>query len=372
MRNKILTMAALVLTFAVGGFFTYFVVITPLQNNQGTANQLNGTGNNGVVQCANNVTVNENSISTAVGKVYDSAVMIKNYKNSTLLGTGSGFVYKTDDNYGYIMTNQHVIANGNRVTIVLSNDNEVEGEVLGGDSYIDLAVVRIAKDDVIQVATIGSSENAALGDTVFTVGAPLGYEYRGSVTKGTLSGKNRMVSVTVKTTNDWIMSVMQVDAAINPGNSGGPLLNINGEVIGINSLKVVKDEIEGMGFAIPIEDAMKYVPTLEAGKTIDRPLIGITMANIGDTYTLYQNGINLDSAITEGVVVIGTISGSGAEAAGLKKGDIITKIGDKTVKNAAYLKYELYYKHNPGDKVEITYIRNGKTEKASISLSKSE
>lgn len=370
MRNKIFTAVSLVLTFILGGTFTYFIVLSPLQE-MGSDKNLSGTSNNGVVQCANEVTINENSISAAVGKIYDAVVMIENYQNTKMIGTGSGFVYKTDDQYGYIMTNQHVVADGNKAIAVMSNDDEVEGEVMGGDPYLDLAVVRIPKEAVIQVAQIGSSQDANLGDTVFTVGAPLGYEYRGSVTKGTLSGKNRMVSVSVTSNDDWIMSVLQVDAAINPGNSGGPLLNVNGEVIGINSLKLVEDEIEGMGFAIPIEDAMQYIPKLEAGEKIERPLIGITMANVSDSYLLYQNGIRLDGSVDEGVVVISTSEGSGAARAGLKKGDVIIKIEDKEVSNAAYLKYELY-KHNPGDKIEITYIRDGKVETTKINLSKSE
>lgn len=366
MRNRLITLASLFVTFVVGGAFTYFVVIGPREV-QVTDKVLGSNSNNGVVQCANEVTLNENSISGAVSKIYNAVVMIQNYNNKTSIGSGSGFVYKEDEKYGYIMTNNHVVANGNRIVVVLANDKEVEGEVLGSDPYIDLAVVRIKKENVLQVATIGSSESALLGDTVFTVGAPLGYEYRGSVTKGTLSGKNRMVSVTVNNSEDWVMSVLQVDAAINPGNSGGPLLNVNGEVIGINSLKLVQDEIEGMGFAIPIEDAIKYVSILEEGKTIERPLIGITMANVSNTYLLYQYGINLDSNIDQGVVIISIVDGSGANLAGLKKGDVITKLNNEDVKNAAYLKYELY-KYNPGDTIDLTYIRDGVEKVAKVTL----
>ncbi len=371
MRNKLITMASLVVTFVIGGVFTYYAVIPSLIRDTGRDIFIGSSTDNGVVQCANNVTITENSISAAVGKIYNAVVMIENYSNNNALGTGSGFIYKVDDDYGYIMTNHHVIANGNQTTVILANDTEVDGTVLGSDPYLDLAVVRIDKEYALQVATIGSSEQAALGDTVFTVGAPLGYEYRGSVTKGTLSGKNRMVSVTVNSSDDWIMSVLQIDAAINPGNSGGPLLNVNGEVIGINSLKLVKDEIEGMGFAIPIEDAMKYVEFLEKGETIERPLIGITMANVGDTYLLFQNGVRLDDDIEYGVVVISTVSGSGANKAGLKKGDVITRIEGKEVKSAAYLKYELY-KHNPGDTIELTYIRDGEEQTAKVTLTKSD
>ena len=139
-----------------------------------------------------------------------------------------------------------------KVTLVMSNDKTVDAEILGGDEYLDLAVIRIAREKVTLVANIGSSEDMKLGDTVFTVGSPMGYDYRGSVTSGILSGKDRMVSVSVSnsTSNDWVMRVLQLDASINPGNSGGPLLNVNGEVIGI----VNGINFDIMNVCIPIND----------------------------------------------------------------------------------------------------------------------
>ena len=179
-----------------------------------------------------------------------------------------------------------------KVTLVMSNDKTVDAEILGGDQYLDLAVLRIAKEDVIQVANIGNSENAKLGDTVFTVGSPMGYDYRGSVTSGILSGKERMVTVSVSSSsNDWVMRVLQLDASINPGNSGGPLLNANGEVIGICSLKLVDDQIEGMGFAIPIEYAMSHASALENKEEMVKRHIAIEILLyilIGKSSKLYQ------------------------------------------------------------------------------------
>ena len=214
--------------------------------------------------------VEKTSISDSVEKAKDAVVMISSYKGDTEASTGTGFVYKTDNKYGYIMTNQHVIENSDKVILVMSDDREVEGKILGGDEYLDLAIIRINKSDVKGVAIIGDSSTSNVGDTVFTIGSPMGYEYRGTATSGILSGKNRMVSVSVSNSNteDYVMKVLQTDAAINPGNSGGPLLNINGEVIGINSMKLVQEEIEGMGFAIPIEYAMSHVDSLEKGDSI--------------------------------------------------------------------------------------------------------
>ncbi len=370
MRGKLITLATILVAFLLGGGTMYYFISSNADNGSNTI--LNDTiSTTGVIKCSNDITIDETGISTAVGEIYDATVTIQNYKNGKLSSSGSGFIYKKDDNYGYIMTNHHVIEGADKIVITLSNDDQIEGEVTGSDQYLDLAVVKIDASYVKQVAKIGTSQNSNVGDTVFTVGSPVGYEYRGTVTRGTLSGKNRMVEVSIASTNDFVMQVLQIDAAINPGNSGGPLVNINGEVIGINSLKLVEDEIEGMGFAIPIEYAMNYVEELEQGKKIERPLIGITMLNATDSYRLYQNGIMLDDDIDSGVVIISVSKNSGASKAGLKKGDVILAVNGEKISNAAYLKYELY-KCNVGDTIEITYMRNGKTMTSKVTLTKIE
>lgn len=367
MRGKIISGLTISITFIIGGLFTYYVIVNPIWE-EGNVTVNNSSNNyNGVVKCSDDITIDETGISVSVGKIYDAVVTVQNYQYNKLASSGSGFVYKKDDKYGYILTNHHVIENASEVVLIMSDDTEVKGVVLGSDVYLDLAVVRVDAKNIKQVATLGNSEKSELGDTVFTVGSPLGDEYRGSVTKGTVSGKNRMVSTSITKTESFIMKVIQIDAAINPGNSGGPLLNVNGEVIGINSLKLVQDEIEGMGFAIPIEYAMEYVDELESGTEIKRPLIGITMINVTDTMKLYQAGISVDSSVTTGVVVVSTVQGSGAQNSGLERGDVITKIGNKSVKNAAYLKYELF-QYKIGDKVEVTYYRNGEEKTTIITL----
>ena len=365
MRSKVLTFFSFLSSFLLGGILVFLLLTKTTLFKNGIYNLVD----NGVVSCKDEVTIDETGIGLSVGKIYDAVVMIENIKGNSLDSTGSGFIYKKDSQYGYVMTNQHVVAGASSIIVVMSNNDEVEGKVLGSDAYLDLAIVRIPVDAVYAVATIGNSDSTNLGDTIFTVGAPLGYEYRGSVTRGTMSGKNRLVTVDVSTTADYVMKVLQVDAAVNRGNSGGPLCNINGEVIGVISLKLVDDDIEGMGFAIPIEDAMTYVDSLEKGEAIERPLLGITMANIGDSYLLLQNGITLDDNITSGVVVIN--SSGGALEAGLQKGDVIVKMNDEVIQNAAYLKYFLF-KHAPGDVVTVTYYRNGVENKTEITLAKSE
>lgn len=365
--SSIVVIIVLLVVFLAGSGITYYLI----NKNPNEVKKNDELYTTGVIKCSNDIKIDETGISTSVGKIYDATVTIQNYRNTKLYGTGSGFVYKKDDKYGYILTNHHVVEGASELIITLSNDKQVYGEVLGSDAYLDLAVVKIDSSVIKQVATLGNSELSNVGDTIFTVGTPLGYNYRGTVTKGTISGKNRLVTVSVNQNSDFVMNVIQIDAAINPGNSGGPLLNINGEVIGINSMKLIVDEVEGMGFAIPIEYAMKYVDKLENGEEIERPLIGINMINVADKIALYQNRISLDKSIEYGVVVSGIVSGSGADKGGLKTGDVILEIDGTKITNAAYLKYILY-KHNIDDTVEIKINRNGKEETLKIILTKVE
>ena len=167
-----------------------------------------------------------------------------------------------------------------------------------------------------------------------------------------------------------VMSVMQTDAAINSGNSGGPLANSNGEVIGITNMKLVSDGVEGIGFAIPIGDAVEYASELRENGKIERPFLGISMLDATDTYNLARYRITLDMNQT-GAVVIQVQENSPADKAGLKMGDVITKIEDYEVESVARLKYYLY-KYSPGDKVKVAYIRDGKTKTDTITLGKSE
>lgn len=314
-----------------------------------------------------NVMINDTGISYGIDNVYDSVVVVENYSNGKLAGIGSGFVY---DKKGYILTNHHVIEDADEVKVKLSNGENLSVSVIGSDEYADIAVIKIDEKHVLKVAKIGDNSKMKVGDTVFTIGSPLSVDYAGTVTRGILSGKNRMVEVQVgkSSTNDWIMNVMQTDAAINPGNSGGPLCNVNGEVIGVNSMKIVKSEIEGIGFAIPIEDAIEYSNLIISNKKIQRAYLGISMVDLTSSSTyLKKEGINLDSSITLGVVVIDSAKDGPSYKAGIKKGDVIVKIGSYDVTSVAELRYYLY-KYKPNDTVDIKVIRGKDTKTFNVKL----
>lgn len=309
------------------------------------------------------------TIKSAIDLVYDSVVMIESYKNSRLAGTGTGFVYKKDDTNAYIITNHHVIDGASTVKVVYINGNTVNAKILGSDTFADLAVLQVDASSALQVAKIGASSKSNLGDVLFTVGSPLGSEYMGTVTKGILSGKDRMVEVDSKK-GKFIMNVIQTDAAINPGNSGGPLVNISGEVIGVNSLKLVESEVEGMGFAIPIELAMSVIGLLEKGEEIIRPVLGVSVIDVTDNYSLFMNSIYLKGEYENGVVIFALEEDKPASAAGLMKKDIILEVDGEKVKNLAHFRFILF-KYRVGDTIKIKYDREGEEKIVDIKLSNS-
>ena len=299
------------------------------------------------------VTVTDKGISEAVEKVYDSVVVVECYYKNKLYSTGTGFVYKTSDDKAYILTNHHVIENGDDVKVVFTNNEKETVTVVGSDAYSDVAVLSIDKEKIISVAELGSSENLKVGDTAFAVGAPLDSStYAWTVTRGIISGKDRVVE-----TSSNVMKVLQTDTAINSGNSGGPLCNSNGEVIGITNMKLASSSIEGMGFAIPIETAIKMAKELMDGKEIKRPYIGVSIGLARESYYSEETYVYIDSVEKK----------SPAEKAGLKAGDIILKVNDVEITTLVQFQYELY-KNDIGDKVKITIDRDGDEKTLVVTL----
>ena len=362
-NNKILGIIIAVIVFFIGALTMYGVIyLFPTSITTITT------------KLEKDVTVTDKGIADAVEKIYDAVVVVKTYKNGQLYGSGTGFVYKTDGEKAYILTNTHVIKSGDDIKVVFTNGSEESVKVVGSDEYADVALLSIAKDKIVSVAEIGKSSDIRVGDTSFAVGAPLDSAYSWSVTRGIISGKDRLIEVSVNNSKsaDWVMSVLQTDTAINSGNSGGPLANSNGQVIGITSLKLVDNGIEGMGFAIPIETAINYADKFISGEKITQPYLGVSMLNLAEAY-YYQEFYNYvkDSELKEGVLIAEVEKDSAADNAGLKSGDIIVELNNNKITNVAYLRYYLY-KNNAGDKISIKYYRNGKIEESKVTLGKKE
>lgn len=357
MKNKILYILTIIICIGASSGITFLMV----------ENKFNDVKLNEEKTVKTVSITEENSIKESVGKIYDATVLVETYYDSRKLGSGTGFVYKTDDKYGYILTNHHVVEDSNDIQVTNNAGQVVTATLLGSDEVSDVAILRIDKDAVMQVAEIGSSSDLEIGDSLFTVGSPLGSKYMGTVTRGILSGKDRLVSVSLSS-GQYRMEVLQTDAAINPGNSGGPLVNINGEVVGIISLKLVQDEIEGMGFAIPIEIALALEPALEKGEKIERPAIGIELVDVSSTYNLYLHKIYLDSKVSYGAVITSVSDDYQSARDNLKKGDVIIELDGNKIEDSSHLRYFLY-KYKVGDKIKLKVIRDNKEVEVEIVLS---
>ena len=359
LRNGII----LIITFLLGMLFLYGIFYL-------FPNVIGET----ITKVERDVTVTDEGIADAVDKVYDAVVVVNTYVNGEAYSSGTGFVYKTEDKTAYLLTNNHVIENADDVYVTFTDGTIVEANIVGADVYSDVAVLSVDEDYIISIAEIGSSEDARLGDTVFAIGAPLDSAYSWSVTRGIVSGKDRLVQVELTSGNTktpMIVNTIQTDAAINSGNSGGPLANSNGEVIGITSIKLASSSIEGMGFAIPIETAIEYAEQLISGNEVERPYLGIYMLDVTSAY-YYREYYDIirEANVTSGVIVTDFEDNSPAAAASLEIGDIITKVDGHDISSSAYLRYYLY-KHNVGDEMTLTILRNGRERDINVMLTAS-
>lgn len=294
-------------------------------------------------------------------------------KNSKLqtASEGSGVIYKKDGKVAYIVTNNHVVKGSNALQVIMSNGKKVDADLVGTDAATDLAVLKINAANVTTVAQFGNSNSIAAGQDVLAIGSPMGSEYANTVTKGIVSAKNRTLKAG---TDGTLTSVIQTDAAINSGNSGGPLINMAGQVIGINSMKLSSDNegssIEGMGFAIPSNEVVSIINQLIKNGKIERPALGIGMVDLSNITTDQQQSVlKLPSSVNKGVVIMQVADGSAAANAGLKQYDVITQLGDTKVTNANTLKAALY-KYKVGDSAKVTYYRNGKQQTSTVHLTK--
>ncbi|KXT63385.1 S1C family serine protease [Streptococcus sp. DD04] len=329
---------------------------------------------------------NSTDTTKAVKKVQNAVVSVITYADSNkqeiinnesndepqVASEGSGVIYKKEGKYAYLVTNTHVLNGATNVDILLADGSKVPGEVVGSDVYSDISVVKISSEKVTDVAEFGDSSSLTVGETAIAIGSPLGTEYANSVTQGIISSLGRNVTLQSEDGQNISTTALQTDAAINPGNSGGPLINIQGQVIGITSSKISNNDqtsVEGMGFAIPSNDVVNIINQLEQSGTVTRPALGIQMLDLANITTTDLAKLNLPSSVKSGVLVRSVQEGMPAENK-LQKYDIITKIDDKEVESTSDLQSALY-KHAIGDEIKVTYYRDGKEATTTIKLTKS-
>ncbi len=329
---------------------------------------------------------NTTSTSEAVDKVKNAVVSVITYSDSSNQGLfekeensdsqisseGSGVIYKKEGKYAYLVTNTHVINGAKKVDILLADGNKVPGEVVGSDVYSDIAVVRISADKAKAVAEFGDSNQLTVGETAIAIGSPLGTDYANSVTQGIISSQGRNVKLKADNGQNISTRALQTDAAINPGNSGGPLINIQGQVIGITSSKISNNgqtSVEGMGFAIPANDVVNIIKQLEEKGKVVRPALGIQMMDLSNLSTSDLSQLKLPEKISGGVLVRSTLENMPASDK-LQRYDVITKIDDTDIESTADLQSALY-SHQINDTIKVTFYRDGKQQTTSIKLTKS-
>ncbi len=335
---------------------------------------------------------NETSTTKAVEKVQNAVVSVINYQKSAnnslrsifgnidtpdepvVAGEGSGVIYKKDDKYAYVVTNTHVINNAEKIDILLTSGEKVRGELVGSDTYSDIAVIRIPAGKVTTVAEFANSNTIKVGEPAIAIGSPLGSVYANTVTQGIISSLSRTITSQSEDGQTISTNAIQTDAAINPGNSGGPLINIKGQVVGINSSKKSTSRsgvaIEGMSFAIPANDVVAIINQIEKNGKVIRPALGFHMVNLTDLSTgqLEKAGLS-DTKLTSGVVVVSTQKGLPADGK-LETFDVITEINGEAVQNKSDLQ-SILYKHKIGDTIKVTYYRNNKKQTVDIKLTHS-
>ena len=374
----------LLLIVLVGFFSGILGSLVILQFNQ--KQEITKQNSTGITQTA---VKNENSTTQAVDKVKDAVVSIITYSGNSqnsfvgaddtdidsnteqVNSEGSGVIYKKEGESAYLVTNTHVINGAKKVDIRLADGTKVPGEIVGSDTYSDIAVVKISSEKVSTVAEFGDSSKLAVGETAIAIGSPLGSEYANTVTQGIVSSLNRHVSLKAEDGQAISTNAIQTDTAINPGNSGGPLINIQGQVIGITSSKIASNggtSVEGLGFAIPANDVINIIKQLEKDGKVTRPALGIHMVNLTNLSTADLQKLKLPDNVTSGVAVRSVQKNMPANGH-LQQYDVITKVDDTKISSTTELQNALY-SHSIGDEMTVTYYRNGKEEKTTIKLDK--
>ncbi|GMB09788.1 S1C family serine protease [Thermolongibacillus altinsuensis] len=327
-----------------------------------------------------NVTVNVVSqVTQAVDKVSEAVVGVVNIQEASFwseggeAGTGSGVIYKKENGKAFIVTNHHVIEGASRVEVSLSDGTKVKARILGSDVWTDLAVLEIDAKHVTKVAEFGNSDVVKPGEPVIAIGNPLGLQFAGSVTQGIISGTKRTIPIDIDQDGipDWHAEVLQTDAAINPGNSGGALVNIEGQVIGINSMKIAEQAVEGIGLAIPINYAKPVISDLEKFGQVRRPYMGVELRSLSDIPAYHwQETLHLPPSVKEGVAILQVVPGSPAERAGLREFDVIVELDGEKIADVIELRKHLYNRKQIGDTMKVTFYRDGQKKTVTMKLAR--
>jgi len=324
-----------------------------------------------------NVSVDVNSAITGiVDEVSDAVVGVVNLQEAGFwsetgeAGTGSGVIYKKEGKDAFVVTNHHVIEGASQVEISLSDGTRVPAEILGSDVLTDLAVLRVDADKITKVAQFGDSDAVKPGEPVIAIGNPLGLQFSGSVTQGIISGTERAIPIDENGDGqvDWNAEVLQTDAAINPGNSGGALINLDGKVIGINSMKIAQAAVEGIGLSIPANHAIPIIEDLEKYSEVRRPYMGIGMRSLNEVSSYHkEQTLKLPQDINNGVIVMSVVPVSPAAQAGLQEFDVITQFAGEDIKDIIDLR-KILYNQEVGDTIELTFYRNGEKMSGKMKL----
>ena len=320
-------------------------------------------------------------ITQVVEEVSDAVVGVSNMQESqqnplmasesSEAGVGSGVIYKKEGDFAYIVTNQHVVEGAKAVKVTMADGTELDAEPVGGDVLTDLAVLKVSGEAIDTVAEFGDSGILKVGESVIAIGNPLGLQFSGSVTTGVISGTERTIPVDINKDGkeDWQAEVLQTDAAINPGNSGGALINSQGQLIGINSMKIAQAAVEGIGLAIPINSAIPIIEDLETKGAVERPAMGVAIMDLANVPQQYRSSeLNLPEDVTGGVVVESVSENSGAEQAGMEPYDVIVEMDGKEVSSVLELRQHLYNETETGDKLKLKVYRNGEIQEIELTL----
>ncbi|MBM7653821.1 S1C family serine protease [Neobacillus cucumis] len=350
------------------------------QQNQAAETTNKETRQNVVEKVSYDVNTN---ITKAVEKTGEAVVGINNIQSTSFwsgngnsseeaAGTGSGVIYKKAGNKAYVVTNHHVVEGATKLEVTLDDGTKIAAKLLGSDVWTDLAVLEIDASKIKKVAEFGNSDSLKLGEPVIAIGNPLGATFSGSVTQGIISGLKRTIPVDINEDGvvDWQSEVLQTDAAINPGNSGGALLNMAGQVIGINSMKISQEAVEGIGLSIPINSAKPIIDDLEQFGTVKRPYMGVDLKSVNEIPAYYQEGaLKLPRDVNYGVALRQVVANSPASRAGLQELDVIVEMDGEKINDVIDFRKHLYQKKKVGDKLKIKFYRDGKLKETTLTLS---